>query len=78
MRSGVAVLVRAMIYVRRDMRYVMHAFPELYVEYRRRKEMILCKWDTGQGWSFGSGLGGPCKDLTLLHRWLRAQVECSV
>ena len=64
-----------MIYACDDMRYIVNAFPELYVEYWRRREMIYDKWDTGQGWSFSGGLGGMVKDLTLLRRWLHSQLD---
>ena len=64
-----------MIYARDDMRYIVNAFPKLHVEYWRRREMICGKWDTGQGWSFSCGLGGPAKDLKLLRKWLHAQLD---
>jgi hypothetical protein len=67
-----------MIYVHDDMRYIVHAFPKLYVEYWRRKEKIYDKWDTGQGWSFSGGLGGMAKDLKLLRRWLHSQLDCNI
>lgn len=70
-----------MIYAHHDMRYILHAFPNLYEEYWRRNEMVCGKWDkweSGQGWSFSSSAGGRAKDLELVCDWLHAQLECSI
>jgi len=67
-----------MIYVRSNLRYVMYAMPDLYVEYGERANKIWQKWNTGQGWSFTSGVGGPAKDFGLLRKWLHLQLESSI
>ncbi|MBD40238.1 MAG: hypothetical protein CMB11_07685 [Euryarchaeota archaeon] len=64
-----------MIYARCDMRYIEHAFPELYMEYERRKENLINMGEMRAGWSFTGSVRNPTKELELLHKWFWEQFD---
>ena len=77
LRSG-GVRARAMIYARDDMRYIEHAFPVLYVRYKRRVKNLIHLGETRAGWSFTGSVCEPTKELAMLNKWFREQLDCCI
>ena len=65
-----------MIYARYDMRYIMHAFPDLYAEYEWRVENLINMGEMRAGWSFTGSVHEPTKELEMLHKCFREHIDC--
>jgi len=65
-----------MIYAHYDIRYVMHAFPDVYANYVTRAQDLHDFYSSGYRWSFREGTeGGLDPKLRMLDKWMRKELD---
>lgn len=64
-----------MIYAHYDIRYIAHAFPEVYAYYARQARDIIGFDALRVGWSFTGSVLVPSKQLERLQKLMWKEIE---
>lgn len=64
-----------MIYAHYDIRYIAHAFPEVYSHYTKHEQDFVSFADLRHGWSFTGSVPDPQRKVERLQKLMWKKIE---